>query len=266
MRTLTTLSRGHLHWVPLAAVAVIVLVLPVRGMLSMSNVALRDELDAFSRVMTSPLMLVLPVATALLCCTPVLAEVSHRFAHQIALRSGRHRYIGIRMLLGGAIGFATMFCVTAVCGVVAFAWVPDATDAIMPEMYHMTPAEAARDAPNRVTFSQLLVHGTVSYVLAYAAWLGFGSGLLGMLGIWALLRIEHRFAALALPFALYAGQTVVAALLGQPLLGLTHALFPFGIEQASLSVVAVPVGGLALAVALCLLDLSVNARRLATLQ
>lgn len=265
MRLLGSGLKSHFRPLPFATIVVVLLIGAV-GVLSVGGVALRGTLDAFALFVTTPLVLILPIATTLIGNLPLAGELSHRFSTQLSFRASRRAYVATRIALAAGASFLALFGSVLVSAWFGFVWTPSETGAIMPEVYYLTPEEAAAQAVESSTFTQLLSLGTAPFVVLYAAWVGLGSALLACLGQWALLRIEQRFVALALPFVVYTVMTIAATVAGSPRFALAYALFPFGLTQAPIWTAAVPVAVLGTFVVVGWLDLALRVDRLPTLQ
>ena len=201
---------------------------------------MRDELDAFAYLLASPLLLVMPILVTLCAALPLSEELSHRFASQCALRSGRGIYLTSRVLIGSLMATVPFVVSTLFAAWLAFGWVPSATSAIAPELYDLTDREARASWTERATGTQLIGDDPTMFLVAYALWVGLAAFCIASIGQWALLRIEQRFLALATPFVVYIAATLGAALVGRPQLGIAYAIFPFGLAQSPPSHAAAP--------------------------
>jgi hypothetical protein len=104
----------------------------------------------------------------------------------------------------------------------------------------MTASQAVTDSYSSVSYSQLLVHGTLVYALVYSTWLGVGASTFAVIGTLALIVIPNRILALSVPLLIYVGQTIGAGLVGDTYGQLMVSLFPFGIVQTSIAQAATP--------------------------
>lgn len=229
----------------------IVAVPVVLGSSGIGGVVLRDNLDVYSRMMGSPLELILPLIAVLAGCLGFYQEIGNRFASNTRVRVDVKTYVGIRYLVAGVWGFAVFFLLAFVAFVVAFyIWPTLGNPSINPGSYHLTPEQAVQDSYGRANYTSLLQFGPLVFGLIYSVWVGLSGAIYAMLGIASLLLLRNRVLALALPFLLYFVETILAAILGSPNSGLVYSLFPFGLSPVPLLVAVLPTFVIGLATAL----------------
>ena len=259
--------RTSLKW-PTALRVLVALVLPtLSGVKDTAGAALRDWLDLFSMMMTSPIALIFPLLVVFIAASRLYQEMGNRYIVNVRARVSIRRYLGSKLLIALLITFATFALSTFLAFVVAFYfWPTIGNPSVRPDLYDMTSAQAATDALTRVTFSSLLSEGTWTYGVVYSVWVGISAALYAGFGTACLVLVSSRVFALAIPFLVYFVQNIGAALLGTPHYGLMYAAFPFGLIQSSMWEAIVPTAILAAVVVALWVHVFVNVRRLETLQ
>ncbi len=267
LRLLGLAWRTSLKW-PVAILIIVALMVPtLSGVNGTVGVALRDWLDLFSVMMSSPIALIFPLLVVFIASSRLYQEMGNRYIVAVRVRVSIRRYLGSKLLVASLLAFVTFGLSTFLAFVVAFyVWPAIGNPSVQPELYDMTPAQAATDSLTRVTFSSLLGHGPWTYGAFYSVWVGFSAALYAAFGTACLVLVSSRVFALAIPFLGYFVQTVGAALLGTPQYGLLYAAFPFGLIQSSAWVAIVPTAILAAVVAALWVHVFVYVRRLETLQ
>lgn len=234
LRSLTFALSRQLSPASLIAWGVVVLLVPVWGFLRTGNKAFRDELDVFSFVMTSPVMLVFPLLVLCTSCFPLFSETQRRFAYQAAYRVGRTSYIFSRFAATAFSAFVGWFGIVIVTFVIAFFfWHGIGSQRLMPEVYGDFPSPDLR-----MTYAQWLTEGTWAFGLKYAALVGLAAACIAVLTACATFLISNPFFAGSIATVLYFLQTLFAALGGAPTLGMMYVVFPFGLVQQPLDQVA----------------------------
>lgn len=197
----------------------------------------RDQADLFGAMMSGPVVVIFALVAVLLSCLPLHHAVQRRHVANTRTRISARQLVG-RHLMRAAAGAWVIFFLH---GFVAFAaWPRFGNPSIDPLGYGLTPAEAAVDAAARSSYGFLLEGGDLAFGLGYSAWLGAAAAAYGGLGACLLLLLPQRLLALALPFLIYLGGSIAAAVAAEPHLGLMESLFPFGLTAAHPAVSAAP--------------------------
>ncbi len=205
------------------------------------KVVLRDNFDVYQVLINTPLTLVFPVLVVLLSCLRFYREIGHRYVSNTRVRVRVGSYVFAKFLLAGGTSFVVFFLFAFVPFVIAFyLWPTLGNPSVDASAYSLTTSTALADSFERTTYSSLLEHGTMTYGVAYSAWVGFSASIYASLGIAALLVVKNRVCALAIPFLVYFGETVIAAVIGYPQAGLVYSTFPFGLSQTSFLAGAAP--------------------------
>ncbi len=216
-----------------------------------SGNAFRDHLDVYALAMSSPLLFAVPLIAVLVTGPGLAQEIGHRYITNKRTRLRIARYLGARYGAAAVVGFAALFLYALVPFVVAFYMWPAMGDpGVDPSLYHLTPSSAARDSYHRFSYTAMLQAGTIAFGLGYSAWLGLCGAVYACAGTAALLLVKNRVLALAIPFIVFFAQTVLAALLGMPQLGLAYSAIPFGLSPSPALVAAAPTVLLAVVVAI----------------
>lgn len=201
------------------------------GLSFLTHAGVRDHLDVFAAFLVSPTSLVLPLIAVVVSCLSLYSELGDRFiANTRARVSIRERLL---VMLISAVGwsFALFFLYAFIPFVIAFLIWPAVGDpSIDPAGYHMTPEQAHIDALTRNSYSFLLSGGDLAYGLIYSVWVGLCGAVFAGLGFGLLLIVSNRILALAIPFVIYVGGTLGAAVIGTPSLGFLYSIFPAGIQ------------------------------------
>jgi hypothetical protein len=241
----TALTRGNSHskfrWWKLAVSAVLILGPTALGIFETSNGVFRDELDIYSQFMISPFMLVFPLLICVVSCSGVFSEFQRRYVVNTRSRMDARRYLFSRIIGSSVAAFAIGFASAAFPAVVAFAVWPRVGDPrIDPSVYQLNAATAMTDAVTRYSFTDVLVHGTGVYGLAYSAWVGIIAAGLAATGVLSLVLMKNKVLAMLVPMLIYFTETLLASFASRPQLGLMFSAFPFGLEQQPLLVAALP--------------------------
>lgn len=205
------------------------------------SASFRDHYDLYTDIMLGPIGLIVPLIVTILFCSTTYAELSARFVSQTRTRESIRPRVTRRMT-SRALGAGALFFTYAwVPFVLAFAVWPMLGDpAIDPAGYGLTPAEAAADSLVRDSYSGILQFGDVAFGIAYSLLVGLAAAAFAVLGESFLLIVPHRILAMALPFLIYVGSTVAAAVLGVPYAGLLYSLFPGGLAAIDPLIAATP--------------------------
>lgn len=211
--------------------------------------AFRDNFDLFSQFMISPLNLLFPVLVTALGCTPIFRERKNRYLVTLLNRIDIGRYLSRRALQSSLVTFVALFASVLVSFAVAiWLWPLLGNPAIRPDVYGMTPVDAAQDSLERSSFSQLLSLGSPFYGAFYAFWVGLAGAAFAAAGNLSLIWLNNSILALCVPTLLYFSQTILAALLNVPQLGIMYSIFPFGLSQSSPVLASLPLLAVVLAV------------------
>lgn len=267
LRLLGLAWRTSLKW-PTAILVLVALVVPtLSGVNGTAGVALRDWLDLFSMMMTSPIALIFPLLVVFIAASRLYQEMGNRYIVNIRARVSIRRYLGSKLLVALFLAFVTFGLSAFLAFVVAFyIWPAIGNPSVQPDLYNMTSAQAATDALTRVTFSSLLSEGPWTYGVLYSVWVGISAALYAGFGAACLVLVSSRVFALAIPFLFFFVQNIGAALMGTPQYGLMYAVFPFGLIQSSAWVAIVPTVILAAVVVALWVKIFVSVRQLETLQ
>jgi hypothetical protein len=225
----------------IATIVVIASVSALAGYFRVQNSAFRSDFDVFSTMMSSPLVLVFPIAAVFVSCIPMYHEVGHRYLANTRTRIDVRNYVHSKLAVACLIAFAASFLITFLAFALAFwVWPIIGNPGILPAAYGMTPAQAQADALTSASYSSVLAWGDLTYGFLYAVWVGVGGAVFSGLGIASLVLIENRVVALSLPFLAYIVETLLMALVDSPQLGIMYSLFPFGITQQPMAVSVMP--------------------------
>ncbi|MCD1570574.1 hypothetical protein [Agromyces mediolanus] len=237
------------------------------GAMKLDGAVFRDELDLFGQAMMSPLAPLLPMIAVLSGSRSLLASVRSRFVFSARTRVGPRALVNALLASGAATAFVPVFIGTAVVGGLVFfgapAIVPEPID---PSVYGITPDELARDAAERVSLSQLLAGGALSYVLGYSLWVGVASAVFATMGNVLILVLPSPLLGFFLPFGVYLAHSVAAGLLDRPEWSALFAVYPFGLVQQPIGAALAPIGIIALFVGGAWLATALRASRLVSLR
>lgn len=224
-----------------ATIAIVGLAGGVSGQLRVQNSAFRSNFDVFSTMMSSPLVIVFPLAVVLVSCIPTYHEVGHRFIANVRARVDVQRYVRSKLATAVILAVCSSFVFILFSFALAYwVWPMLGNPGVLPAVYGMTSSQASADALTSTSYSSLLAWGPFVYAIAYSAWVGLGGAVFAGLGVAALLLMENRVLAISLPFLAYLVQTIAMSLMGSPQLGVMYSLFPFGLTQQPLFVSAAP--------------------------
>lgn len=226
--------------VPIVAV-VVVLAPIVVGVNAASVGSFRDRSDVLAIMMLAPVSLILPLVVALLTCLRLYAQLTERFVANTRSRMSAREFVLRHMARAVGASALIFFLYVFAAFVVAFyVWPLVGDPAIDPEGYNMTAAQAAAQSLKRSSYSFLLEYGELAFGFGYAAWVSLSSAAFAVLCCCFLVTLPNRILALGLPFLIYLGSTVGAALIGLPRFGLLYSLFPFGLEASAPLIAAAP--------------------------
>lgn len=242
--------RRSLAW-PYLLVAAVIIAWPVVNLVTaISSYRLRGSLDVYGVAMTSPAILVFPLLVVFLTALPTYHEVGKRHTALLQTRVELRRYLGSRLAIVSAWSFLVFFLFAFVPFLAAFViWPAVGNPGVDLASYHMTPRQLAAETLTDSTFTQLLSAGPLAFGLAYSAWVGFCAVVFAAIGIASLLVVKNRILALAIPFLLYFGQSLLSSLFSLERTSLMYTVFPFGLTQAPIQTALLPTGVLALLVA-----------------
>jgi len=234
--------------IAIAAVALVGVELLFASLSSMSTLY-RSDFDVLSLYMASPAILIAPFVASALGASRMFSEVGNRYIVSARMRSRPSRYFGAKIAAAGIVAGLIAAPLPIAGTIVAFAVWPAIGDPnVEPTQYGLTPASALADAAASTTYSQLLLVSPLVYSVLYSLWVAFAAAVFAALTLALLILLRNRAVALVIPLGLYLGETVAAAVLGDPTYGLVYSIFPFGLTQSSILAGASPVLVLALAV------------------
>lgn len=206
-----------------------------------ANKGYPSQIAVFSQILITPFMFVFPLISALLGSLRIYSEVSHRYASLVGTRRSTRRYFAGRLLHSAVVPFMCYFVYAGLAFFIAyFIWPHVGNPGVDPSNYGMTKAQAEQAELGDTSYSQVLGAGTLAYGFGYAAWLGISAAAYSMASVLCLVVLKNRLAAIALPSALYLGQSVLAIALVGPQAGLVYSVFPFGLTQLPVIVAAAP--------------------------
>jgi hypothetical protein len=232
-------GRGDLI-VPVIA-AMVILAPIVVGVNAASGGSFRDRSDVFAIMMLAPVSLILPLVVALLTCLRLYARLAERFVANTRSRMSARGFVLRHMARAAGISALIFFLYAFAAFVAAFSVWPMVGDpGIDPAGYNMTAAQAAAESLERSSYSFLLGYGELAFGVGYAVWVSLSSATFAVLCCCFLVTLPNRILALGLPFLIYLGSTVGAALIGLPRFGLLYSLFPFGLEASAPLIAAAP--------------------------
>lgn len=226
--------------VPIATALGLIAVYVWVGADAASKGSFRDHLDVFTLMLMSPVALVFPLIAVLLTCLRLFHELAARGIANTRTRVDIRRLLARRVGSAAAVSAAVFAVSTFAAFVIAFVvWPLIGDPALDPAGYGLTAEAAASDALTRWSYTGLLGTGELAFGLVYASWVGLAAAY-AVLGICFLVTIHNRILALALPFLLFLGGTVAAALAGAPELGFLYSVFPGGLTASHPLVAATP--------------------------
>ncbi|MEW5596825.1 ABC transporter permease [Peribacillus frigoritolerans] len=115
---------------------------------------------------------------------------------------------------------------------------------------YYTPIDENTVIP-KVTFSQLLSYGDLTYGMTYSLWVSIHAVVYSTIGFMLLLLINNPFIAISIPFLFYHIFNFLMGVLAVPQFSPLSTIFPFNIEQQPFWTVLVPFSFL-LIVLICL--------------
>lgn len=232
--------------------AAVVILLPVGfGLLRFRGVDFRDDLDFYALMMASPIFLVFPLIATVLACTGLYQDLGHRFASYKRLRMRPSKYVVSNYANAAAISFVVFFLFAFVPFILAFLVWPLVGDPhVDPSGYGLhTAYQVVQDSYTRFSYTSILKFGALAFGVGYSGWLGLCAAVYACIGVTSLLIVRNRVLAMAIPFLVFFVQTLVAALVGSPQLGLAYSAFPFGLQQSPVWLASSPTIVLAIAAA-----------------
>lgn len=237
-------------WVPWVAAAIVVIVPIAFGVWTVQSSAIPTNLGVFIQFMSSPVQLLVPLLATALGCSSLYAELGHRHLSNLRPRLTTRTILAQRLFRASIVPFAVLVASALLVYCVSFLiWPLLGNPFIDPSVYFKSEATARADDVTRVSYSELIRFGSFAYGAGYALWYGFGAALYGALGAACLFLIPNRAVAILFPLGLYVVQTIVAALLGSPYAGLLYSLAPFGLDQITPGLAALPTLFLACSIA-----------------
>lgn len=211
------------------------------GIQMASNKGYPSQIGVLSQVLITPFMFILPLVAALLGSLTVYMEVGNRFTSLVATRRSLRRYLAGRLVQAAVLPSVVYFAYAVFAFVVAYiVWPQTGNPGVDPSNYQMTNQEAQRAEVADTSYSQLLGSGLIAYCLGYSAWLGISAGFYSVAAALCLVVLPNRLAAIAIPTALYLGESVIGIVVIGPQAGLVYSLFPFGLTQLPIVVAAAP--------------------------
>jgi len=225
------------------------------------NVAYRDRFDVFSDLTNTPLTLLFALLIAILAGAPTMVRLRDRQLMLRHYRGGLGRSVAAFFASSAAIAGATGAAFVLWPALVAFVvWPLRGDPGLEPEVYGLTATAAAADSLQRMSYSQLLVHGEGVFAAAYAGWVAATAVALAWLAVATMLLAPSLGLAVVAPWVLYLTWSIGAQVVGEPLAALTFSLFPSGLAQAGVADAAAP-GLVLIALGLVAVTVSVMRRR-----
>ena len=201
------------------------------GAVQIPQLVLRDSYDVFWQFTTSPIALVTPILVSIASAYSFFEERMRRFTFSVIVARGRSdTYLLSKLVSALLLGFTvTGLPVLALFTVAHIIWPLLGNPFIDPSIYGMTTQEAHADAATRVTYSELIHISPWLFAVSYATWVGFGGAVFAAGTVLALCTIQNAYFAFVVPFGLYLGETVAAALVDLPHWGLMSSAYPYGL-------------------------------------
>ncbi|MCJ1702943.1 hypothetical protein [Rathayibacter sp. VKM Ac-2926] len=233
--------RSSLRWPQALLGAILVLGPTALGLAEVGGGVYRDELDVYSQFMISPMIILFPVFITTACCSGTAAEIRNRFVVLVRARTDLRSYLATRMMSVALGGFVLGFVAALLPGLIAFGiWPELGAPFIDPVVYGLAPDEVERNALERVNYSQLLAFGWPVYLIGYSSVLGAWGAITAVAGVLALVALKNLGLAMVLPAVIFFVETMAVALVDHPLLGFMYGAFPFGLDQAPIGIMVLP--------------------------
>ena len=142
-----------------------------------------SNLGIFSKFMSSPIQLVLPLVAVGVGCARLYQDVGHRFIASLRTRMSVETYLRAtvgRAVLGPLIALGGS---VVLVGAISFAlWPVIGNPFVDPSVYHLDPDAPPAPDLARFTYSEAMQGGWPLYVVAYAALFGVACALFSALG------------------------------------------------------------------------------------
>lgn len=220
--------------VRVVAIGVIVATPLAKAVSGAGGTSFSGHADLFGWMMINPVEVLFPLIVVLLTCLPLSAALQENFIAHTRARRGPRALVARHIAIPAAVGGAIMFVYGLVTFVVAFyAWPAFGDPGIDPAGYNLTPAAELTERVSDSSANFLLAFGEWAFGLGYSLWLVCNAAACAAMGACFLLLVSHRLLALALPFAVYFGGSIVAAVIGEPFLAPMFSLVPFGLETTT---------------------------------
>ncbi len=209
--------------------AAVIVVTPLMFAISQTGSSpARDRLELFSLSWSNLMPLLFPLLIGVVFLSRLADEFSNGGTRAVRTRTPLGRFLAVRAARVAAVAFGVFALAVIVSWFHAFVTPSEQLGGLIspPE-----PGETHSDPSERYRFAGLLnIHPAV-FGLFYAAWLGTNAAAYAVLGVAALVWVQNRFVALAVPFIVYLVLTVGPAVVGQESFSSSMAIFPFSLEQ-----------------------------------
>lgn len=188
----------------------------------------RDRLELFSLGWSDLIPLVFPLLISVVFLPRLADELANGGTRALRTRIPLGRFLATRTAQVAVIAFACFAIAVFVSWLLAFSATAGQLDALIsaPER-----GETYSDPSQRHRFTGLLDVHPVAFGVFYAGWVGINAAAYTTLGVAALVWVQNRFAALAVPFVAYLIISVGSAVSGHASFGSSTAIFPFSLVQ-----------------------------------
>ena len=218
-------------WLVIGAAVIVIAVPLAHGLAVIPGGRLQDHAGVLSMLANSPLQLVSPLLAVAIGCSRLQEDLRDRHVANLRMRMPLEGYLRVVFTRAFMLPFVVFAGAMALYGVIAFAIWPLFGDPFIDSgLYFWEGKEQGMPPPPAATYGEFLDIGWPVGVAVYAAVYGLGNAAFALGGALTLLVTTRAALALVVPWAVYFGETILAALVGSPHAGIMYALVPFPMQ------------------------------------
>ncbi|WP_236611110.1 ABC transporter permease [Halalkalibacterium ligniniphilum] len=192
-----------------------------------------DPIEVFQEMVSTIISLLFPALAIIIYLPSFLQEQKNNFISYTRTRTSLNTYLLSKGIINACLTGIVMFLLVFLTFVFAVYVEPHLG------IIYYSPIDENSVIP-RVTFSQFLSYGDLTYGVIYSLWVSINAVVYSTIAFMLLLIIENPFVALSAPFLYYHIFNFITGVLAAPWFSPLSTIFPFNIVEQALWTVFVP--------------------------
>ena len=242
MKKIIKEDLNHAIFTRLGLMVLALVLIPILyNLIRINDINLVSPLQYFEFNISLFLPFLFPLFAILIFAQPFSHEFSNHYLLYTRTRIDLKDYINGKLISNASLVFLGFFLVVIALFVFSVYIEPQlGLINYRPELVVDSVAELARFDQGLFTFSQLMASSPWLFAFVYAGWVALNAVAYSSLAILCLLLIPNIFIALSIPFLFYHIASFIIALLGFPEFLFDASIFPFNVDQQSITTVLLP--------------------------